>query len=212
MVFMIFPDRLDTLLNRPVVRLYAGDVPDMSEYAGWLGLSLTKENDRHIRHDITQPLPFLDNSVDAFQAEDVLEHIPYDRLVPVINEIFRVLKPGGLFRLSVPDYGCDVLIERSLKDVQGNIVFDPGGGGILENPGHLWFPRIENVYRLLEKTKFHINGTMDFLHYWDMDRPTYVTKTIDYSKGYIKRTPDHDERVQSPYRPMSIVVDLVKTS
>jgi len=37
-----------------------------------------------------------------------------------------------------------------------------------------------------------------------------VTKSIDHSKGLIRRTPDHDERVAHPYRPISIVVDLIK--
>lgn len=194
------------------IRLYAGDVPTMPEYDGWLGLSLTQNDHRHLLQDITKSLPFPDNSVDAFQAEDVLEHIPYDRLVPVINEIFRVLKPGALFRLSVPDYGCDVLRKRSIKSPDGDIIFDPGGGGTPGNPGHLWFPTIERVYRLLEATKFYTNGTMDFLHYWNGGRHGFVARQIDYSKGFIKRTPDHDERVNNPYRPMSIVVDLYKTA
>lgn len=192
------------------VRLYAGDVPELPEYQGWLGLSLTQNDHRHLLQDITKPLPFPDNSVDAFQAEDVLEHIPYDRLVPVINEIFRVLKPGALFRLSVPDYSCDVLRESSIKSPDGDIIFDPGGGGTRENPGHVWFPTAESVYRLLEATRFFIDGSMDFLHYWNVGRPGFVTRPIDYSKGFVKRTPDHDERVKNPYRPMSIVVDLYK--
>ena len=37
-----------------------------------------------------------------------------------------------------------------------------------------------------------------------------IVNKIDYSYGYISRTPDHDERVQTPYRPMSIVVDCYK--
>ena len=201
---------LKSIMSLSRIKLYAGDVPAQPVYAGWIGLSLTQHDDRHIIHDITNPLPFQNDSIDAFQAEDVLEHIPYSRLVPVINEIFRVLKTGALFRLSVPDYGCDVLRERSVKDAHGNIVFDPGGGGTPEDPGHVWFPRIENVYRLLEKTRFCSEGTMSFLHYWDMNRPTFVAKPIDYSKGIVRRTPDFDERVKNPYRPMSLVVDLYK--
>lgn len=192
------------------IKLYAGDCPDLQEYNGWIGLSLTQQNNRHIQHDITLPFPLPDNWVSSFQAEDVFEHIPYERLVPVVNEIFRVLKPGALFRLSVPDYGCDVLRERSEKDPLGNIVFDPGGGGTPEDPGHVWFPRIENVYRLLEKTHFFSNGEIEFLQYWNMDNFTFVAKPIDYSQGVVRRTPDFDERVKNPYRPMSLVVDLRK--
>lgn len=58
-----------------------------------------------------------------------MEHIKYTDLPDILNEIYRILKPGGLFRLSVPDYNCDILWERSEKDSNGKIRFDPGGGG-----------------------------------------------------------------------------------
>lgn len=193
----------------PVIRLYAGDVPEQKEYEGLIGLSMSRNDLNHLRHDITHPFPLMDNSVDSFQAEDVLEHIPHEKLLPVLNEIYRILKPDGFFRLSVPDYGCDVLQNRSIKDEKGQIVFDPGGGGTPENPGHVWFPRIDTVMQLLTKTKFHESGKIELLHYYNKDG-TFVAKPIDYSKGPIMRTPDFDQRVKNPYRPMSMVIDLTK--
>ena len=50
---------------------------------------------------------------------------------------------------------------------------------------------------------------IQYLHYYD-ENNNAVTKTIDYSNGWICRTPDNDKRVQNPYRPMSIVVDCYK--
>jgi ubiquinone/menaquinone biosynthesis C-methylase UbiE len=199
----------ENIFSHSCVKLYAGDIPELNQYDGWIGLSITKSDHRHILHDISNPFPIPDNSVDAFQSEDVLEQIQYDRLGSIINEIYRVLKPGALFRLSVPDYGCDVLKVRSTKDAQGNIIFDPGGGGTPENPGHVWFPRINNLMTLLDKTAFAMYGTINYLHYWNIDN-SFITKPIDYSKGYVQRTPDIDMRVQKPYRPMSMVVDLTK--
>ncbi len=193
----------------PVIRLYSGDVPERKEYEGLIGLSLTRNNHNHLRHDITQPFLLADNTVDSFQTEDVFEHIPFEKLAPVVNEIYRVLKPGGLFRLSAPDYGCDVLQNRSIKDERGEIVFDPGGGGTPDSPGHVWFPRIDTVMQLLTKTKFHTSGTIELLHYYNKDG-TFVAKPIDYSKGPVMRTPDFDQRVKKPYRPMSLVIDLTK--
>lgn len=199
----------NTISKLKIIKLYAGDIPDDPHYADVIGLSLNRHDSRHISHDITKPFPLRDNSIDSFQAEDVFEHIPYDNLVPIINEIFRILKPSGTFRLSIPDYGCDILQQRSIKDASGNIVFDPGGGGTPESPGHIWFPRIDNLRPLLQKTAFARYGTVEYLHYWKSDR-SFVTRQIDYSKGYIQRTPDFDPRVRDPYRPMSLVVDLTK--
>ncbi len=191
------------------VNLYAGDIPESDRYRGRIGISIEKTDFRHIYHDVTQHFPLPDNSVDSFQAEDVFEHIAYEKLPAVFNEIYRVLKPGATFRLSIPDYGCDILIDRSLKDTDGKIIFDPGGGGTIENPGHVWLPLFSNVKPLLEKTKFAEAGKIEFLHHYNGDG-TFVLKDIDYSKGFVKRNPDNDERVQNPRRPMSIIVDLVK--
>lgn len=74
------------------------------------------------------------------------------------------------------------------------------------NGGHLWFPTYVKVKELLEKTDF-IHYT--FLHYYD-ENGTGITNKIDYSKGFVRRTPDNDDRVKDPYRPMSIVVDCIK--
>jgi len=199
----------ENLQHLHLVRLYAGDIPEKKEYDGLIGLSLTRSDHRHIKHDINDPLPLPDNSVDSYQAEDVFEHIEYDRLLSIIDEIYRVLKPNATFRLSVPDYACDVFSNRSVKKASGDSVFDPGGGGTRQNSGHVWFPRIDKVKQLLEKSIFGKYGKIEYLHYYNMDGTSVVNK-IDYSKGYIQRMPDFDKRAQNPFRPMSIVIDLIK--
>lgn len=208
--FTNYIDRIN-IINQTNLKLYAGDIHERDIfYNGYLGLSLTQENKNHIKWDLSHlPLPFKSNSVDIFQSEDVFEHIELDLLPDIINEIYRILKPHSLFRLSMPDYNCDILYKRSIYNFDEEIVFDPLGGGTFENPSHVWFPTYKIVKKFLEKTKFHSNGKIDFLHYW-IDKNNFITKPIDYSKGYIARTPDHDERVKMPYRPMSIVVDLYK--
>jgi hypothetical protein len=50
--------------------------------------------------DLCQTLPWPDNSVDEIRAWDVLEHLP-DK-VHTMNEIWRVLRHGGIADLVVP--------------------------------------------------------------------------------------------------------------
>lgn len=193
------------------IYLYAGNVPNKPEYKKYVGLSINQANENHIKHDVTKPYPLSNNCVDIYQSEDVFEHIELDALPNVINEIYRTLKLGGIFRLSLPDYGCDLLQGRTQKDEKGDLMFDPIGGGSFINGkvtkgGHLWFPDYEKVKSLFEKTNFK---NVTFLHYYD-EIGTPVTHKIDYSIGMVMRTPDHDERVKNPYRPLSIVVDSVK--
>ena len=54
-----------------------------------------------LRGDATR-LPFASNSFDIVTMLDVLEHVEND--AASVQEIFRVLKPGGAFVLSVPAY------------------------------------------------------------------------------------------------------------
>jgi hypothetical protein len=103
------------------------------------------------------------------------------------------------------------LHNRTQKSETGDLLFDPGGGGDfvngkVVNGGHVWFPEYNTVKELLEKTPFK---DIAFYHYYD-ESGKDVTHPIDYSMGHIMRTPDHDERVKDPYRPMSIVVDCKK--
>lgn len=210
--------KFEDIKNNNEIYLYLGDMDiQRRNYTNknFIGLSLSKSDDYHIRHNVTNKISLNDNSVDIVQSEDVMEHIEYNMLKSCIDDIYRVLKPGGLFRLSLPDYKCDVLYNRCVKDSNGNIIFDQGGGGSYDKNnnkviggGHVWFPNFNSVKSLLESTDF-LNDKIDYLHYYD-DKSVPIINKIDYKKGYISRTPDHDERVKNPYRPMSIVVDCYK--
>jgi SAM-dependent methyltransferase len=196
-------------------KLYAGALyRGLPQYHTHIGITPFVFSMRNIKHDLRDPFPIPDNSIETFQSEDVFEHIPYAELAPIIEEIFRILKPGGLFRLSVPDYRCDVMLDRSIKNEAGAPIFDPGGGGAfvngkVVNDGHLWFPNYERVKSLLENSAFATLGIIRFLHYTSVSGES-VLEPIDYSLGYVQRTPDNDDRVRSPRRAMSIVVDCTK--
>lgn len=221
----------ENIKNRENIYLYAGDlkqwnfvpVNDRFFKTGkrWIGLTLPKygktgvgtQDENHIWFDILNRMPLDDSTVDIYQSEDVHEHLEYDQISDQINEIYRVLKPGGLFRLSVPDYNCDILYNRTDKNSDGSLKFDSGGGGYydedekkVKDNGHVWFPNYDNVKMLLENTNF---SNINFLNYW-IDKQNFIIKDIDYTNGYIHRTPDNDKRVQNPRSPMSIVVDCYK--
>ena len=210
--------KFENIVDNDNIYLYLDDLSrQRRDYTNknFIGLSLTNNNEYHIQHDVTNPIPLNDNTVDIVQSEDVMEHIEYNMLKNSINEIYRILKPGGLFRLSMPDYKCDILYNRSEKDSNGNVIFDQGGGGAYDRNnkkvirgGHVWFPVFSSVKSLLESTDF-LNDKINYLHYYDANNTPVINK-IDYSKGYIIRTPDHDNRVKNPFRPMSIVVDCYK--
>ena len=59
---------------------------------------------------VVEPIPFPDASFDYVTAHDFLEHIPRliyapqrrNAFIEVMNEIHRVLKPGGIFMSFTP--------------------------------------------------------------------------------------------------------------
>lgn len=66
--------------------------------------------------NLDQPLPFSDGSVDAIFHEHVLEHLVLDRGYTLLRESYRVLKPGGVLRIGVPDAGRYVRSYCDRKD------------------------------------------------------------------------------------------------
>jgi SAM-dependent methyltransferase len=197
-------------------KLYAGKLRRaLPQFATHFGITPFYASTRNIKQDVAEPFPIPDGSAEIFQSEDVFEHIELTKMVPMFNEIHRVLAPGGLFRLSLPDYHFDQHIERCQRGPSGEIVFDPGGGGkfvdgrVIDG-GHVWFPTIEIVRNLFDQSRFAARGVVKFLQYNSGDG-TFNLDAIDYSLGYIKRTPDHDARVADRPRPISIVVDARKS-
>ena len=53
-------------------------------------------------------LPFDDNSVDFVLCSHILEHIR--NYIPLMKEIHRVLKPGGILHIRVPEFPCAAAI------------------------------------------------------------------------------------------------------
>ena len=54
-------------------------------------------------HDLRKPLPFKENTLGAIYASHVFEHVYRTEAQQLLSECKRVLKPGGVIRLVVPD-------------------------------------------------------------------------------------------------------------
>lgn len=70
----------------------------------WINTDARWHADVFMRLDIRSHLPFSDASVRRLLAEHVVEHIDFNHDVPrLFAEIRRVLMPGGVVRIIVPD-------------------------------------------------------------------------------------------------------------
>ncbi|MGO9405461.1 MAG: class I SAM-dependent methyltransferase [Terriglobales bacterium] len=60
------------------------------------------------RADVRKRIPFRDSSVSCIYSSHAFECLTYEESVAVARECFRVLRPGGILRIVVPDLGIFV--------------------------------------------------------------------------------------------------------
>jgi predicted SAM-dependent methyltransferase len=69
---------------------------------GWVNIDLVAAADLQL--DLREPLPFPDGSVGIVYSEHFFEHLEYpDEARGFLRESLRVLEPGGVFSVGVPD-------------------------------------------------------------------------------------------------------------
>jgi predicted SAM-dependent methyltransferase len=76
---------------------------------GWINSDIRDHPDIEIVCDIRDGLPLESDSLDYVVSMHALPEIPYPNLVPALQELRRILKPGGTLRLALPD------LDRGIK-------------------------------------------------------------------------------------------------
>lgn len=69
----------------------------------WTNIDLVPANRNVLGCDIRKGLPFPANRFEAVYHSHLLEHLPPHEGEALVRECYRVLKPGGILRIVVPD-------------------------------------------------------------------------------------------------------------
>ena len=69
----------------------------------WLNVDIAPLDERIAYFDATVPFPFKMDSVDFIFSEHVIEHLDLEGQINMLNESYRVLKPGGIIRIATPN-------------------------------------------------------------------------------------------------------------
>ena len=134
---------------------------------GWTNIDSVKACSPDLVHDLNEPLPYADLSVDEILAEDLLEHFDkYGRFV-VFYEWARVLKIGGRMTIQVPDF--KKIIFRYFKLGFDNLVDTVFG----EN---LWQSKIYNSHFGNHKWGYSDKTLPDFIRLFGIE-PLKMEKT-----------------------------------
>jgi predicted SAM-dependent methyltransferase len=71
--------------------------------AQWVNVDFSKNGEGVIAHNLLKGIPFADNTFEVVYHSHVLEHFSKDDGALFIKECYRVLKPGGILRITIPD-------------------------------------------------------------------------------------------------------------
>lgn len=87
--------------------------------ADFVSLRFFRKGWRHLEWyvDLRYSLKCVANTFDGVFSEHTLEHLYPDEAINILKEVYRILKPGAIFRLTVPD--LEKYIKFYNKDYKG---------------------------------------------------------------------------------------------
>jgi predicted SAM-dependent methyltransferase len=79
----------------------------------WVATDINGNGDLQL--DLTQPIPFPDNSIEKIYSSHLIEHFAYPSpMLDLLRECIRILKPGGVFSIAVPN--ARIFLEAYMDD------------------------------------------------------------------------------------------------
>jgi predicted SAM-dependent methyltransferase len=72
-------------------------------HESWVNIDINSVSPFVLKHNILEGLPFNDDTFEVVYHSQLLEHLPKDKAAKFLQECFRILKPGGIIRIVVPD-------------------------------------------------------------------------------------------------------------
>lgn len=123
---------------------------------GYIGIDKIKMEGVDIVCDCENGLLFQDNEVDEIRAYDFLEHIHQDKIIFLMDEIWRILKDGGKFIFKVPDAEKG---QGAYQDPTHKSFFVMNSFKYYENDYYRKLYNIKAKFKInqLEQIKYHID-------------------------------------------------------
>ena len=88
----------------------------------WINIDIASRAPGVIQHDLSRGIPLPDSSCDVVYNAAVLEHMRRSDAAAFLVECYRVMKPGGILRVGVPDLEkiCQLYLSRLAAALNGD--------------------------------------------------------------------------------------------
>jgi len=137
---------------------------------GWVNLDLDPLQHVYIRADCRRSLPLADCSCRGIHVEMFAEHLdPFDQLQSFLADCYRVMEPGGILRVIVPD--AELFVKAYLSpgwDALNSISY----GG--EDWSRTYAGKMEALNHVFHQGYEHYGG-------WDYERLERLLKEAGFS-------------------------------
>jgi|SRR6516225_2690615 predicted SAM-dependent methyltransferase len=169
--------------------------------SGWINIELIKHRDTTLCLDIRRPLPFADNSVIRILAEHVVEHIDFRHDLPIaLSDWHRVLRPGGIVRIVVPD------ARRFLE------AYVSGDSTLWRSLG--WYPLPDDIYSPMHAINHIFHQSGEHLFAYDFETLAIALNRVGFKKiEEMSFRKSHDQELaidQANHAPHSLYVEAIK--
>ncbi|MEZ4958753.1 MAG: hypothetical protein R2830_02930 [Saprospiraceae bacterium] len=141
-------------------------------HPGWVNVDYIKSENTYY-YDLRDKLPLKGGIASNIHCEHFMEHLTQEDAIQFMKECFRLLQPGGLFRIIVPD------AEKYIKAYAKNDDDYFSHLSKLGNAAHPFRTKIEIINQM-----FRMGG--DHLFAWDFETMSLYLKEAGFSK--VKRS------------------------
>ena len=148
---------------------------------GFVHVDMTSYSHVDFVHDVRTLPMFGNGTAELIYACHVLEYFDQVEAVEVLSEWYRVLMPGGVIRLSVPDLEQLMVVYQGTRDE--SIVIGPLFGRMEVDGGIIYH---KTVYDYATLSTVLARAGFRNIQYWNW-RTTEHAAVDDFSQAYIPR-------------------------
>ena len=145
-----------------MVKLELGSGPKKGAN-GWTTVDMSQAD---ISWDLRRGIPLPNDSVDRIYSSHLLEHIPYDQLLPFLRECRRVMKNSAEFSVCVPNFRFYVDAYKDGKLFRSRDTWwEPGlvdTGSSIDQLNYLAYMKDEHKYMFDEENLINTLGKCGF--------------------------------------------------